>query len=111
MLKAGVYYNGMLAGYLEKRKDPICYQFTYTEEYYSDPGTPAISLSFPKSKQPYRSSVLFPFFCGLLAEGINKDIQCMLLKIDEADDFTRLIKTAGEDTIGAITVKEETTER
>ena len=35
----------------------------------------------------------------------------MLLKIDEADDFTRLIKTAGEDTIGAITVKEETTER
>jgi HipA-like protein len=46
------------------------------------------------------------FFSGLLSEGINKDIQCRLLKIDESDDFTRLIKTAGEDTIGAITVKE-----
>ena len=33
-------------------------------------------------------------------------MQCRLLKIDENDDFTRLIKTAGEDTIGAITVKE-----
>jgi len=50
------------------------------------------------------------FFYGMLAEGINKDIQCRLLKIDEEDDFTRLIKTAGEDTIGAITVKELTEE-
>jgi len=49
--------------------------------------------------------VLFSFFSGLLSEGINKDIQCRLLKIDENDDFTRLLKTAGEDTIGAITVK------
>lgn len=36
------------------------------------------------------------FFFGLLSEGINKDIQCRLLKIDEDDDFTRLIQTAGK---------------
>ncbi len=51
----------------------------------------------------------FPFSTGMLAEGINKDIQCRLLKIDEKDDFTRLLKTAGDDGIGAIAVKEITT--
>jgi serine/threonine-protein kinase HipA len=49
---------------------------------------------------------LFPFFYGLLSEGTNKEIQSKLLKIDENDDFTRLIKTAENDTIGAITIKE-----
>jgi HipA-like protein len=60
----------------------------------------------PKTQQTWQSPVLFAFFAGLLAEGINKDIQCRLLRIDEEDDFTRLLKTAGGDTIGSITVKE-----
>jgi serine/threonine-protein kinase HipA len=49
---------------------------------------------------------LFPFFYGLLAEGENKDMQCRILKIDENDSFTRLLKTASEDTIGGVIVKE-----
>ncbi len=105
MVKAGVYNNGMLAGVLEK-KGAHKYSFTYTEGYFSNPKLFAISLSFPKTVKEYESTELFPFFYGLLAEGVNKDIQCRLLKIDENDDFTRLIKTAGEDTIGAITIKE-----
>lgn len=105
MAKAGVYNNGVLAGYLEK-PGPEDYRFTYAESYLADASLPSISLTLPKSKTEYHSPVLFPFFTGLLAEGINKDIQCRLLKIDEDDDFTRLLKTAGEDTIGAITVKE-----
>jgi HipA-like protein len=105
MAKAGVYNNGMLAGYLEKR-GPNEYRFTYTESYLADSSHPSISLTLPKKKMEHQSRVLFPFFAGLLAEGINKDIQCRLLKIDEADDFTRLLKTAGEDTIGAVTVRE-----
>jgi HipA-like protein len=107
MAKGAVYNNGLLAGFLEKI-DASRYVFTYTTEYFVNPNLPAISLSFPKTKQTYEGKELFPFFYGLLAEGINKDIQCRLLKIDENDDFTRLIKTAGEDTIGAITVKELT---
>jgi HipA N-terminal domain len=105
MAKAGVYYNGVLAGHLEKLA-PDDYRFTYTEVYLADTGKPPVSLTLPKTSQAYQSKVLFSFFAGLLAEGINKDIQCRLLKIDENDDFTRLIKTAAEDTIGAITVKE-----
>src|SRR5947208_8307668 len=105
MAKGEVYYKGTLAGILEKR-GPDDYNFTYSENYYADPLLPSISLTLPKTKMEHKSPVLFSFFAGLLAEGINKNIQCRLLKIDENDDFTRLLKTAGDDTIGAITVKE-----
>lgn len=105
MAKAGVYNNGVLAGIVEKTAGDH-YIFNYTNEYFDNRDMYAISLSFPKTQKQYEAKGLFPFFYGMLAEGINKDIQCRLLKIDENDDFTRLIKTAGEDTIGAITVKE-----
>ena len=103
MQKGAVYCNGRLAGHIEK--DDV-YKFIYDQEYFDDPLAPAISLTMPKSQKEYTSKVLFSFFAGLLTEGINKNIQCRLLKIDESDDFTRLLKTSGEDTIGAITVKE-----
>jgi HipA-like protein len=103
MQKAEVYFNKILAGYLFKSNGK--YFFEYTEEYfYND--YPAISLSLPKQKDKFVSDTLFPFFYGLLSEGDNKEIQCRTLKIDENDHFTRLLKTAAQDTIGAITVKE-----
>lgn len=105
MPKAEVYNNGVLAGILEKPGSGT-YRFVYDQTYWENPSLPAISLTLPKQQQAYESSTLFSFFAGLLSEGINKEIQCRLLKIDESDDFTRLLKTAGEDTIGAITVKE-----
>ena len=105
MAKAAIYYNEVLAGWLEK-KAADAYLFHYAEAYLHDPAMPAISLTLPKQQEEYKNPVLFSFFTGLLAEGINKDLQCRLLKIDEDDDFTRLLKTAGEDTIGAVTVRE-----
>jgi len=105
MAKAEIYINDTLAGFLEK-KGPADYYFIYETNYWTNPYLSAISLTLPKTQQIYQSQTLFSFFAGLLAEGINKDIQCRLLKIDEQDDFTRLLKTAGEDTIGAITIKE-----
>lgn len=103
-MKAAVYNNKILAGTLEKTKEG--YVFTYSNEYYYDKLKPAISLSFPKTKKQYHSEYMFPFFSGLLSEGVNKQIQCKTLKIDEQDDFTRLIKTATTETIGAITVQQ-----
>lgn len=103
-MKGGVFYNGLLAGYLEKDDDGG-YLFRYNNDYFNDPSLPSISLTLPKTKQVYHSDRMFSFFYGLLSEGINKDIQCRLLKIDENDDFTRLLQTAGDDTIGAVTVK------
>ena len=49
---------------------------------------------------------IIPFFFGLLAEGENKLLQCRLLRIDEDDHFTRLLKTCTTETIGGITVRE-----
>ena len=105
MSKAFVFYNNIPAGILEKKRGGI-YIFKYNKEYLLDPLMPAISLTLPKSYESYEQNILFSFFMGLLSEGVNKEIQCRLMKIDEEDDFTRLVKTAGEDTIGAITIKE-----
>jgi serine/threonine-protein kinase HipA len=105
MAKAAVYMNDLFAGVLEKRAAND-YRFTYATSYLADPSNPSISLSLPRSQKEHQCRVLFPFFAGLLTEGVNKKIQCRLWKIDENDEFTRLLKTAGMDTIGAITVKE-----
>jgi serine/threonine-protein kinase HipA len=103
-MKAEVYYNEQIVGYLSKENDK--YIFQYSSEYLSNSSSLGISLTLPKRDEAYISNSLFPFFYGLLSEGTNKEIQCKLLKIDENDDFTRLIKTAENDTIGAITIKE-----
>jgi serine/threonine-protein kinase HipA len=103
--KAVVLYNDIVAGYLSKVNNR--YIFRYDEDYLNDEKYPSISLSLPKRKEPFESEKLFAFFFGLLAEGDNKEIQCRKLKIDESDHFTRLIKTAAENTIGAITLKED----
>lgn len=101
-----VYNNGVLAGFIDKAENGG-YIFTYEDSYFKNQQSPPISLTLPKSSRQHQSEKLFPFFFGLLSEGINKDIQCRLYKIDENDDFTRLLLTAGDDTIGAITVKPE----
>src|SRR5271165_369919 len=104
MRRANVYCRGVLAGVLEEI--PNGYRFQYLPEYFRNPHLPAISLSFPKKEAAFESAVLFPFFFGLLAEGDNKALQCRVLRIDEDDHFTRLLKTCEAETIGGVTVKE-----
>ena len=83
------------------------YLFSYDDGFFKDANKFAISLTLPKQKEPFVSKHLHPFFSNLLAEGNLKKRQCKQLKIDEEDEFTRLLKTANIDTIGAITVREE----
>ena len=83
------------------------YLFQYDKAFLEDTKSFAISLTLPKRQEPYLSEHLHPFFSNLLAEGNLKKLQCKQLKIDEEDEFTRLLKTAHSDTIGAITVREE----
>lgn len=104
-----MYNNDLLVGTLEKAANGN-FTFRYSDLYYKDKNCPPISLSLLKTHQEYTSAKMFPFFYGLLTEGINKDLQCSLLKIDENDDFSRLLQTAQNDTIGAITIKAETDE-
>ena len=104
IVRAEVYYNNKPVGYLSKEEGK--YFFQYSTEYLLDETNPSISLTLPKKEETFISDNLFPFFYGLLAEGENKELQCCTLKIDENDHFTRLLKTAGQDTIGGIKVRE-----
>lgn len=102
---AEVLFNGQLAGVL--RRVAQQYSFRY-EAAYLQSAQPAISLTLPKQQEAFVSPVLFSFFYGLLAEGVAKQIQCRELKIDENDHFTRLLRTAHSETIGAVTLRELT---
>lgn len=104
MRKAAVYLRGEFAGELTEvsRTD---YRFRYDDDYFANPGKPAISLSLDKSQQEYRSKYLFPFFFNLLSEGSNRMAQSRALQIDENDHFGILLATAQSDVPGAVTVK------
>jgi len=104
--KAEVYNNRLLAGTLEKNGAQE-FVFEYDQKYFDNPTTSAISLTMPKKQREYKSKTLFPFFFGLLSEGVNKQTQCRLLRIDENDHFSLLLRTAHSDTIGSITIKEK----
>lgn len=102
---ATVYINKIKAGELAELKEGFSFQ--YDVAYLSKSGSKPISLTFPLRAVPFISADLHPFFCGLLAEGINKEIQCRMLKVDEKDLFGLLLLTADKDTIGAVTVKQK----
>jgi serine/threonine-protein kinase HipA len=104
MRKAEVYRNGYLAGFL-KEENRRHYIFQYDDTYFFDSNKPAVSLTLPKTQQVYISEFLFPFFFNMLSEGVNRKLQCKLLRIDEEDNFGLLIATAQFDTVGAVTVK------
>jgi len=101
-----VFCGGCFAGRIEELSDG--YRFAYDPGYLASPETHAISLTLPKRSESFTSAALFPFFFGLLAEGILMNTQCRKLKLDENDHFGRLLKTAHSDTIGDVTVVEET---
>ncbi len=103
MRTALVFRNNNLAGTLSESDGE--YLFRYDEAYFVDPNKKSISLTLPKTQKEYRSKLLFPFFFNMLAEGVNKKLQCRQLQIDEQDYFTLLTKTVGEDSIGSITIK------
>lgn len=103
MKSATVYYRDIPAGTISR--DAEGYVFRYGDGYFSDPTMPAVSATLPKSRQEYRSKILFPFFFGLLAEGPQKERQCRELHIDENDHFTRLVETSAYGAIGAVYVK------
>lgn len=104
MRKAAIFRNKAHAGVLIEQ-DRRHYVFRYNDDWFRDTQKPAISLTLPKTQQEYHSDYLFPFFFNMLSEGVNKQLQCRQLQIDENDNFGLLVATAQSDTIGAITVK------
>lgn len=110
MRKAFVYRNGEITGTLIQNS-PENYKFVYDDSWYANSKQPAISLTLPKSQKVFKSNYLFPFFFNMLSEGINKELQCRQLKIDEKDYFGLLLATASNETVGAIKIIPVETEK
>jgi HipA-like protein len=104
MRQAKVFRNNELVGILIE-ENSSSYLFLYDDVWFADATKPNLSLSLPKTTKEFRSNYLFPFFFNMLSEGVNKQIQCRILKIDEHDYFGLLLATAQSDTLGAITIQ------
>ena len=104
-MKCGVvYYKEEIAGIIAKFRDGS-YEFRYLKSYRESDKSYSISATLPKSKAMHTSRLLFPFFYGLLSEGVQKDNQCRALRIDEDDHFGRLLETCKNDCAGAVRVE------
>lgn len=104
MRKGVVFLREIPAGILTE-ESPSGYVFKYLDSYLADQTLPPISVTMPKSTREYRSDELFPVFFNMLSEGVNKEIQCRRLHLDERDYFGLLLATGGVDTIGALTIQ------
>lgn len=106
MRRAKVLYKNEHAGTLTQLDDGS-FEFTYLDVWVLNPAKPAVSLTLPKTREPYRSSDLSPFFFNMLPEGSNKQTVCFHLRIDQEDDFGILMATSKTDAIGAVRVVKE----
>jgi serine/threonine-protein kinase HipA len=98
---AHVYVHDRLAGIL--REDETGFTFVYTEDYVADTNSLPVSLTLPKSGQPLKSEMLFPFFDGLIPEGWLLDIATDSWKLD-ARDRMGLLMACCQDCIGAVSI-------
>ena len=101
MRKAKIYVKGIEAGILSELVKGKEYVFEYLEGYKGL----EVSLTMPTKQQVYKFNNFPPFFDGLLPEGIQLEGLLKIRKIDRGDYFSQLI-AIGEDTVGAVTVKE-----
>ena len=103
MKKAKVFNYDILCGYLTQNDDGFI--FEYLDEYLKDELNKAISLTLPLRKEKYFSSVLFPFFDGLIPEGWYLYLTIKTFNLDPRNRFDILLKT-GKNTVGSVTLEE-----
>ena len=65
--KGYVYIQNHFAGIIAETEEG--YSFSYDEEYLCLKDAVAVSLTLPLRKEPYETTILFPFFDGLIPEG------------------------------------------
>ena len=100
--KAGVFVQNRFAGVLEETEEG--YLFSYAKDYLDSTEAVAVSLTLPLRTEPYRSSVLFPFFDGLIPEGWLLNIVNRNWKI-ALQDRCGLLLAACRDCIGDVSIR------
>ncbi len=101
MKTALIQYKGKDAGILKETDEG--YEFQYNEGYLSDTASKPVSLTLPLTDKPFKSSVLFPFFDGLIPEGWLLDVALRNTDISELDRFSLRLLCC-KDCIGAVSV-------
>jgi len=104
MRKAEIYVHNIPAGILKENENG--YSFLYYKEYVDNNESEDVSLTLPKAEIPYQSSVLFPFFDGLIPEGWLLDIAQKNWKLNPKDRMGLLLACC-QDCIGAVKVIEK----
>lgn len=107
MRQLNVFVNDKKAGLLTEEVPGKGYTFSYDGNYLNS-DSPAVSVTLPKRKEPYKSEYLFPFFANIIPEGANRRVICRALRIDEKDLFGILMAMADKDFIGAVELKKVT---
>lgn len=102
--KGFVYIQDYFAGVVFETDEG--YSFLYNSDYLLNERAPSVSLTLPKSELEYQSTILFPFFDGLIPEGWLLNIVSKNWKIDTNDRFGLLI-TACKDCIGDVSIRNE----
>lgn len=106
--KGIVYVKGVPAAVLIRHEQAGVrhYELQYLPEYLEATPCHTVCYQMPPRQEAYYSEHLFPFFESLLPEGENLERICRELKLDEQDRFSQLLRLAGHDTIGDVTVRE-----
>ncbi len=102
--KAYVYIQNLQAGILAETEDG--YEFSYLPGYLASEKPVAVSITLPLTDGCYRSTVLFPFFDGLIPEGWLLGVVNRNWKIDVNDRFGLLLAVC-KDCIGDVCIKGE----
>ena len=97
MRQAHIFYKDQLAGILTEN------DAGYLPEYLSSETAKAVSLTLPLQEETYTSSVLFPFFDGLIPEGWLLDVALRNTDISILDRMSLLL-TCCKDCIGAVSI-------
>lgn len=101
MRKADIFLHEVKAGELSEVIKNKEYVFEYDDLYSG----PAVSVTMPVDQKRYEFDHFPPFFEGLLPEGANLEMLLRTQKIDHNNLFDILL-AVGNDTVGAVTVKE-----
>ncbi len=107
MRQAEIYRKGILAGILTE--DGGEYRYCYDEVYLSSGEAQPISLTLPLQSEPFISPVLFPFFDGLIPEGLLLDVALRNTDISILDRMSLLLLCC-KDCIGSVSVVPENME-
>jgi serine/threonine-protein kinase HipA len=102
MRRAKVLMHGTWAG--DILEDERAYRFTYRPEYLERADARAVSVTLPLRSEPYESTILHPFFDGLIPEGWILDVAERNWKLKERDRMGLLLVCCA-DPIGAVSIE------